>query len=283
VRKLRLESAIYIVATPIGNLSDITIRALEVLAGVDLIAAEDTRHTKRLLDHHGIKAKLISYHEHNEAEKAQSILEDVNNGRSVALVSDAGTPLISDPGHTLVGLAKSAGVKVIPVPGPSALISALCASGIPCGRFIYEGFLPVKQQARETFLERFRYEERTVVFYESPHRIINTLEVLSKLYPERILVIARELTKRFETITKGYVKELLQWTVDEEDQQRGEFVLILAGADLEENSADFASQDKLLQKLLKYLPPKKAVQIVAEVYSGDKKELYARAVELKNN
>lgn len=278
-----MESAIYIVATPIGNLSDITIRALEVLAGVDLIAAEDTRHTKRLLDHHGIKAKLISYHEHNEAEKAQSILEDVNNGRSVALVSDAGTPLISDPGHTLVGLAKSAGVKVIPVPGPSALISALCASGIPCGRFIYEGFLPVKQQARETFLERFRYEERTVVFYESPHRIINTLEVLSKLYPERILVIARELTKRFETITKGYVKELLQWTVDEEDQQRGEFVLILAGADLEENSADFASQDKLLQKLLKYLPPKKAVQIVAEVYSGDKKELYARAVELKNN
>lgn len=277
-----MESAIYIVATPIGNLSDITIRALEVLAGVDLIAAEDTRHTKRLLDHHGIRAKLISYHEHNESEKALSIVEEVKNGKSVALVSDAGTPLISDPGHALVGLAKSANVKVVPVPGPSALIAALSASGIPCGRFIYEGFLPVKQQARETFLERFRYEDRTVVFYESPHRVVDTLEMLARLFPDRVMVIARELTKRFETITRGKVKELMQWTIAEEDQKRGEFVLILAGADTLEKSADFASQDKLLQKLLKHLPPKKAVQIVAEVYSGDKKELYERAIELKN-
>jgi len=276
-----LESAIYIVATPIGNLSDITIRALEVLADVDVIAAEDTRHTRKLLEHHGIKAKLISYHEHNESEKAHSIIADVQNGKSVALVSDAGTPLISDPGHTLVGLAKANNVKVIPVPGPSALIAALCASGIPCGRFIYEGFLPVKQKAKDAFLERFRYEERTVVFYESPHRIVDTLEAINRLFPQRVMVIARELTKRFETITKGTAEALLQWSLSDDDQQRGEFVLVLAGADAEDRQVDLAAQEKLLQKLLEYLPPKKAVNIVAEVFSGDKKMLYERAIALK--
>jgi 16S rRNA (cytidine1402-2'-O)-methyltransferase len=282
VRVSYLESAIYIVATPIGNLSDITIRALEVLAGVDLIAAEDTRHTRKLLEHHAIKTKLISYHEHNETDKAHSIIADVQNGRSVALVSDAGTPLISDPGHTLVGMAKANGIKVVPIPGPSALIAALCASGIPCGRFIYEGFLPVKQKAKEAFLERFRYEERTVIFYESPHRIVDTLNVIGRMFPERLITIARELTKRFETITKGPAKMLSEWTQADEDQQRGEFVLVLCGADIEDRQIDMAAQDKLLKLLLVDLPPKKAVQIVAEVYSGDKKILYERAIALKN-
>ena len=276
-----MESAIYIVATPIGNLSDITIRALEVLADVDVIAAEDTRHTRKLLDYHGIKAKLISYHEHNEVEKAHSIIADVQNGKSVALVSDAGTPLISDPGHTLVELAKASKVRVVPVPGPSALISALCASGIPCGRFLYEGFLPAKKVAKDAFLERFRYEERTVVFYESPHRIVDTLEAINRLFPLRMMVIARELTKRFETITKGTAEALLQWTMSDSDQQRGEFVLVLSGADAEDRQADFATQEKLLEKLLVYLPPKKAVNIVAEVFSGDKKALYERAITFK--
>ena len=276
-----MESAIYIVATPIGNLSDITIRGLEVLRGVDLIAAEDTRHTRRLLDHHGITAKLVAYHEHNEAEKALYLIAEVQEGKSIALVSDAGTPLISDPGHVLVSLAKKGGVKVIPVPGPSALIAALSASGLPCGKFIYEGFLPVKQKAKRDFLELFRYEARTVVFYESPHRILNSLEILADLFPGRQMVIARELTKRFETITSGLTEELLSWTQDDDNQQRGEFVLALSGAARQGNE-DLLSQEKLLFRLLEYLPPKKAVQIVTEFYGGDKKSLYNKAVMVRN-
>jgi 16S rRNA (cytidine1402-2'-O)-methyltransferase len=277
-----LESAIYIVATPIGNLSDISIRALEVLAGVDIIAAEDTRHTRKLLEHHGITTKLISYHEHNESEKSLSIIVDVQNGKSVALVSDAGTPLISDPGHTLVSMAKAQGVKVVPIPGASALIAALSASGIACGRFVFEGFLPVKQKAKQDYLERFLYEVRTVVFYESPHRIVDTLGMISRIFPDRQMVIARELTKRFETITAGTAGQLLSAMLNDADQQRGEFVLILSGGEVSVEEGDFAEQERLLKKLLVHLPPKKAVQIVSEVYSGNKKTLYERAIELKN-
>lgn len=276
-----MESAIYIVATPIGNLSDITIRGLEVLRGVDLIAAEDTRHTRRLLDHHSISAKLVAYHEHNEAEKSLYLISEVQEGKSIALVSDAGTPLISDPGHTLVSLAKKEGVKVVPVPGPSALIAALSASGLPCGKFIYEGFLPVKQKAKRDFLELFRYEARTVVFYESPHRILSSLEALASLFPKRHLVIARELTKRFETITKGLTEELLSWTLTDDNQQRGEFVLVLSGAS-KQGDEDLLNQEKLLARLIEHLPPKKAVQIVTEFYGGDKKSLYNRAVSIRN-
>ena len=276
-----MESAIYIVATPIGNLSDITIRGLEVLREVDYIAAEDTRHSRRLLDYHGISAKLLAYHEHNESEKSQFIIDSVLEGKSVALVSDAGTPLISDPGHTLVSKAKLSGVKVVPVPGPSAVIAALSASGLPCGKFIYEGFLPAKQKAKRDLLVSFRYESRSVVFYESPHRILDSLEVLADLYPERSLVIARELTKRFETITNGLAKDLLLWTQEDEDQQRGEFVLILAGAQRQAD-VDVLSQEVMLKKLIEHLPPKKAVQLVVECLGGDKKLLYARAVEMRN-
>ncbi len=276
-----MESAIYIVATPIGNLSDITIRGLEVLRGVDFIAAEDTRHSRRLLEHHGISAKLVSYHEHNESEKALYLISEVQKGRSIALVSDAGTPLISDPGHTLVSLAKKEGVKVVPIPGPSALITALSASGLPCGKFIYEGFLPVKQKAKRDLLELFRYEVKSVVFYESPHRIVSSLEVLADLFPGRVLVIARELTKRFETITSGFTEELLSWTLADDDQQKGEFVLILSGASKQVDE-DLLSQEKLLSRLVEYLPPKKAVQVVTEFYGGDKKALYEKAVSIRN-
>lgn len=277
-----MESAIYIVATPIGNLSDITIRGLEILRNVDVIAAEDTRHTRRLLDHHGITATLIAYHEHNESDKALSLINSVRSGQSIALVSDAGTPLISDPGHTLVALAKKENVKVVPVPGPSALVAALSSSGLPCGRFIYEGFLPVKRKAKCDILEKFRYESRTTVFYESPHRILNTLEVLAELFPGRRLAIARELTKRFETITQGTVDELLAWTASDGDQQKGEFVLVLSGAD-EVYDEDVGSQEKLLVRLIEYLPPKKAVQLVVEFFGGDKKVLYEKAVRIKNS
>lgn len=276
-----MESAIYIVATPIGNLSDITIRGLEVLREVDIIAAEDTRHTKRLLEHHGVSAKLIAYHEHNEAEKSQYVIDLVLGGQSIALVSDAGTPLISDPGHTLVSLAKKSGVKVIPVPGPSAVIAALSASGLPCGKFIYEGFLPAKKKAKVDLLRSFRYESKTVVFYESPHRILNTLEVLAELFPGRQLVIARELTKRFETIASGSTESLLLWTKEDLNQQRGEFVLVLSGSPRLDDD-ERLNQEKLLVRLVEYLPPKKAVQIVTEFYGGDKKALYDRAVSLRN-
>lgn len=276
-----MEGAIYIVATPIGNLADITIRAIDILKGVDLIAAEDTRHTRRLLDHLGITAKLVSFHEHNEVEKSASLIRDVQEGRSIALVSDAGTPLISDPGHCLVSTAKAQGVKVIPVPGPSALIAALSASGLPCGRFIYEGFLPVKGKAKRAALELLRDEMRTVVFYESPHRIVSTLELLAELYPERNLVIAREITKRFETITQGLTVDLLSWTLNDLDQQKGEFVLILSGAS-KEVGVDEQNQEKLLRRLVEYLPPKKAVQLVSEFYGGDKKSLYNLAVSMRN-
>tara|TARA_R110001592_G_scaffold140266_6_gene361062 strand:- start:1014 stop:1892 length:879 start_codon:yes stop_codon:yes gene_type:complete len=281
VRMQSLESAIYIVATPIGNLSDITIRGLEVLREVDLIAAEDTRHSRRLLDHHGISGKLVAYHEHNESDKALFLISEVQKGKSVALVSDAGTPLISDPGHTLVSLAKKEGVKVIPIPGPSALIAALSASGLPCGKFIYEGFLPVKQKAKKDFLELFRYEARTVVFYESPHRIISSLEVMADLFPGRSLVIARELTKRFETVTIGFTEDLLAWTLADDNQQKGEFVLVLSGAS-KQGDEDLLNQEKLLSKLIGYLPPKKAVQIVTEFFGGDKKSLYDKAVSIRN-
>jgi 16S rRNA (cytidine1402-2'-O)-methyltransferase len=269
------------VATPIGNLSDITIRGLEVLREVDIIAAEDTRHTKRLLEHHGISTKLIAYHEHNEAEKSLYIIELVLSGKSVALVSDAGTPLISDPGHTLVSMAKKQGVSVIPVPGPSAVIAALSASGLPCGKFIYEGFLPVKKKAKSDLLESFRYESRTVVFYESPHRILNTLEVFAELFPGRQLVIARELTKRFETIASGSTDSLLSWVKGDDNQQKGEFVLVLSGAPRMDND-ELLNQEKLLSRLVEYLPPKKAVQVVTEFYGGDKKALYDRAVSMRN-
>lgn len=275
-----LESAIYIVATPIGNLSDITIRGLDVLKAADIVAAEDTRHTRRLLDHHGITATLIAYHEHNEGDKSHVLVDKVKEGQSVALVSDAGTPLISDPGHVLVALAKREGVKVVPIPGPSALVAALSASGLPCGRFIYDGFLPVKRKAKSDALEAFRYETRTVVFYESPHRIVNTLEVLAELFPGRRLAIARELTKRFETITQGVVEDLLAWTIEDSDQQKGEFVLILSGAD-ESCDEDVGTQERFLESLLAYMPPKKAVQLVVEFFGGDKKALYERSVEIK--
>lgn len=276
-----MESAIYIVATPIGNLADITIRAIEVLRNVDIIAAEDTRHTRKLLDHYGITTRLTSFHEHNESEKALFILSEVKAGKSIALVSDAGTPLISDPGHVLVSMAKTENVKVVPLPGPSALIAALSSGGLSCGRFVFEGFLPVKAKAKQACLEALRYEPRTIVFYESPHRIVSTLEILAEIYPLRRMVIARELTKRFETITQGTAEVLVEWTHQNQEQQKGEFVLLLAGSTEPSLDVNRVEQDALLSKLLALLPPKKAVQIVCETFNLDKKEMYDRAVAMK--
>lgn len=276
-----LESALYIVATPIGNLNDITLRAIETLKGVDCIAAEDTRHTKRLLDALVISAKMVSLHEHNEFERAASVLDKVVQGGSVALVSDAGTPLISDPGSILVRMARERGVKVVPIPGPSALIAGLSVSGADCRRFIFEGFLPVKTKARKDCLKRFERENRTVVFYESPHRIVDTLSDLVDLYPDRGLVLARELTKTFETVYRSTVADVQKFVLSDSNQQRGEFVIMLEGVEHELSAEDFEFAKTLMVELVDELPPKKAAAIVARVTSFKKNELYDMALALK--
>ena len=276
-----MESALYIVATPIGNLKDITFRAVDVLGGVAVVAAEDTRHTKRLLDSLNIRAKMVSLHEHNEFERADSLLERVLRGESVALVSDAGTPLISDPGYILVEKAKARGVKVVPVPGPSAITAALSVSGVACGKFIFEGFLPAKTKAKRERIAQYEQETKTVVFYESPHRILATLEALADIYPNRILGIARELTKTFETVLNGNTRELLELVSSDSNQQKGEFVLVLEGAEKVERAAIDLDVERLLGLLLVELPPKKASAIVAEVLGVKKKDVYQLAISLK--
>jgi 16S rRNA (cytidine1402-2'-O)-methyltransferase len=276
-----LESAIYIVATPIGNLSDITFRAIDVLKGADIVAAEDTRHTKRLLDHYGISAKMMSLHEHNESEKSDYIIDQVASGASVALVSDAGTPLISDPGYILVVRAKQRGVKVVPIPGPSAVITALSASGISSDKFIFEGFLPAKSKAKQEVLQSFITEKRTVIFYESPHRIMSTLEMMEDSLGGRILCVARELTKRYETIRYGSVEEVRAWMSEDLNQTKGEFVLILEGSKAPELSASDEQKMVLLERLLKEMPPKKASAVVSDVLGGSKKDIYGLALCLK--
>ena len=236
-------------ATPIGNLGDITLRAVETLNKVDLIAAEDTRHSQRLMSHLGVSTRLLSLHEHNEREKSQTIIDKVKEGQNIALISDAGTPLISDPGYFLVKLAQEQGVKVVPIPGVSAVVTAISVSGLPSDRFVFEGFLPAKSGNKQRVLELFKFESRTVIFYESPHRIVDTLETMITVFGEqRRLVLARELTKTFETIKGDSLGQLCEWVKNDANQQRGEFVVLLEGAvDIPEESV--VDQDKMLALL----------------------------------
>ncbi len=275
------EACLYVVATPIGNLDDITLRAIETLKKVDFIAAEDTRHSQKLMGHLGVNTRLLSLHEHNEREKSQALIDRVKEGQSIALISDAGTPLISDPGYFLVRLAREQGVKVVPVPGVSAVVTALSVSGLASDRFIFEGFLPVRSGAKMGRLEDFRYEGRTVIFYESPHRILDTLLAMREVYGgDRHVVMARELTKTFETIKGGSLSYLCDWVKEDRNQQKGEFVLLLEGAS-EVPEASVVDQDKMLTLLLAELPIKKASKIVSEVTGVNKKELYQRALEIQ--
>jgi len=278
---VNIEACLYIVATPIGNLGDITLRAVETLKKADLIAAEDTRHSQRLMNHLGVSSRLLSLHEHNEREKSQAIIDKVKEGQSIALVSDAGTPLISDPGYFLVKLAQEQGVKVVPIPGVSAVVTALSVSGLPSDRFVFEGFLPAKSGNKQRVLELFKYESRTVIFYESPHRIVDTLEAMLTVFGEdRRLVLARELTKTFETIKGDSLGLLCEWVKSDANQQRGEFVLLLEGAtDTPEESV--VDQDKMLALLIAELPIKKASKIVSEITGANKKDLYQRALEMQ--
>ena len=271
-----LTGILYIVATPIGNLQDITQRALDTFAQVDLIAAEDTRHSGLLLSHYGIKKPFFALHDHNEQEKAHILVEKLKQGSNIALISDAGTPLISDPGFHLVRQCREAGIRVVPLPGACAAITALCASGIASDRFCFEGFLPAKSKARKDKLENIVEEDRTLIFYESTHRILDTLEDMqSVLGEERYIVLAREITKTWETITGNTIKNLREWLLEDPNRTKGEMVLIVEGKPKSDNNDEISSQAvKALELIAEELPLKKAAAIVAELYGYKKNSLY---------
>lgn len=271
----------YVVATPIGNLADLTERAKQVLTSVDVIACEDTRHTAKLLQHLGLRKPLLSVHEHNERERVEQIARHLEQGQSMALVSDAGTPLISDPGYPLVQALRARGLNVSPIPGVSAIITALSAAGLPTDRFTFEGFLPHKSGAKREKLLAQEQEARTLVYYESKHRILDTLEVMADVFgAERQACVARELTKTFETFYHGTLPDILSQLQADADQQKGEFVVMIAG-NPDPAPASEVDSNKLFRLLLAELPPKKAAAIIADLTGENKKELYQKALEMQ--
>ena len=270
---------LYVVATPIGNLGDITLRALEVLRHADTVAAEDTRVTRGLLAHFGIATALFALHEHNERRAAEKIVDWIGQGKVVALVSDAGTPGVSDPGAVLVKRVREAGHAVIPVPGASALTTALSASGIDVDGVLFAGFLPTKGRERRERLAAFAAAPWAIVLFEAPHRIVASLADLHAALGEREVVIARELTKRFETIARMPLKDAAQWVAAHADRRRGEFVLVIEGRRVEAEST--TDPRKLLETLLAELPLKQAVSLAAKISGGKRNDLYALALELK--
>lgn len=305
------KGCLYLVSTPLGNLGDITLRAIEVLKSVDLILAEDTRHSQRLLQHFGIYKPCLAFHEHNERTKTTAIVHELQTGKTIALISDAGTPLINDPGYYLVRELKILGYPVVPIPGPSALIAALSASGLPTDRFCFQGFLPNKKSARRAELESLVLESRTLIFFEAPHRVQATLEDLMEFFGgDREAVIARELTKTFETIRLATLSELLTWVREDHHQQKGEIVLLVHGRrtaakrvtgnlsqdgmgegekeEWTEEGSDPAAHFiegealKILKILLAELPMAQAAHIAAKITGLPKRILYNKALELKN-
>lgn len=272
---------LYVVATPIGNLDDITARALQVLREVSLIAAEDTRHSARLMQHFGIGTQLAACHEHNEREQGSHFIARLLSGADVALISDAGTPLISDPGYHLVRNARAAGIRVVPVPGPSALITALSAAGLPSDRFIFEGFLPAKTAGRRARLEQVKQEPRTLIFYEAPHRILECLEDMQLVFGgERPALLARELTKTFETLKGLPLAELAAWVGADSNQQRGECVVLVAGWQAPEGEDALSTEAlRVLDLLLQDLPLKRAAALAAEITGVRKNLLYQAALD----
>lgn len=274
------EGVLYVVATPIGNLDDLSTRAAHILASVDAVAAEDTRHTSKLLRHLGVEQQLVSLHEHNESARVEQIKARLINGESVALVSDAGTPLISDPGFVLVRALREAGCKVVPIPGPCAFVAALSVAGLPTDRFIFEGFLPAKSGARKAQLEEGAQNRDTRVFYESPHRIQDTLQDIQTVLADRRVVLARELTKTFETLLDGTAEELLRIMAEDSNQARGEFVLMLAGNT--QNQDEQASQGQaLIEAILEEgVGVKTAAAIAHKIHGGGRKQWYQLALTL---
>jgi 16S rRNA (cytidine1402-2'-O)-methyltransferase len=278
-------NVLYVVATPLGNLRDITLRALDILASVDVIAAEDTRVTSKLLARHRIATRMLSLHAHNERRRAAEIVSLLGSGKSVALVSDAGTPAVSDPGAVLVRAVAQAGYVVVPVPGPSAVIAALSASGIAAPQWLFCGFLPAAATARRAALTRLSDYPGALVFYEAPHRIAATLDALvAVLGPERGLVVARELTKRFETIHRCRLGEAPAWLAADTDRARGEFVLIVdaPGATIQAGD-DADSHDRMLSTLLAELPVAQAVRLAVKLTGAPRNRLYERALKLSKD
>lgn len=277
--------SLYVVATPIGNLDDISARALRVLREVALIAAEDTRHSARLLQHFGIETPLAACHEHNERDQGGRFLARLQAGEDVALISDAGTPLISDPGYHLVRQARAAGFAVVPVPGACALIAALSAAGLPSDRFIFEGFLPAKAAGRRARLEQVSEEPRTLIFYEAPHRILECLQDMRDVFgSERPALLARELTKTFETLQGLPLAELCEWVAADSNQQRGECVVLVAGWQAPEGEGEEAVSAealRVLDLLMAEMPLKRAAALAAEITGVRKNLLYQVALERK--
>lgn len=269
-------------ATPIGNLQDITLRALETLRSVDVIAAEDTRHSARLLAHYGIRARLVALHEHNEQDAGRRLMEILRSGQSVALISDAGTPAISDPGAMVVHLARCAGIRVVPIPGASAVITALSASGLLTNGFMFVGFLPPRNTQRKQVVAALRDIPVTLAFYEAPHRILESMaDLASGLGGARNVTIARELTKTFETIHTCRLEEAVDWLKSDPNRQRGEFVLLVEGASEAASQAIPDHARRTLEILLAELPLKQAVKLAAEISGAKKNALYDLALTLK--
>jgi 16S rRNA (cytidine1402-2'-O)-methyltransferase len=267
-----MPGTLYIVATPIGNLDDISLRALEILKSVDYIAAEDTRHSRKLLNHFGINTSLKSLHNFNEERRSKLLLHDLTNEKNIALISDAGTPLINDPGFEITRLAHANDIKVAPIPGPCALISALSVAGLPTDSFTFLGFLPPKKGARQKKLAACTTEKRTLIFYESSHRIVAaTHDMVTIFGPDRYAVIAREMTKTFETIHGDTLANLHLWLQANPKQQKGEFVILLHGAPKKIAQTMTPEADRVLKILTSKLPPKLAIELTAEITSLRKK------------
>lgn len=273
---------LYVVATPIGNLQDITFRAIEVLKKVDRIAAEDTRHTAPLLKHFSIDKPTISIHEFNERERLAIVVDFIHEGNSVALISDAGTPLISDPGYHLVKEALATGINVVPIPGPCAAIAALSVAGLPTDRFTFEGFLPAKQEARKHRLEELLHESRTMIFYEAPHRLVSSLQSMLEVFgDERLVVVARELTKIHESVMASPLPDLIQHYETHESQQRGEIVLLVAGVNEAAAESKEVIPEDVLDILLEELPLKQAATLASKITGERKNVLYEMALAKK--
>ncbi len=273
---------LYIIATPIGHLQDISYRAVETLKQLDFIAVEDTRHSKILLQHYAITTPVMAFYQQNERNKTHYLLQQLKQGKSIGLISDAGTPLISDPGYYLVKQAHQQGIQVIPIPGASALITALSVAGLATDKFMFEGFLPRKTEARLKYLKTLVYQQRTLVFYESCHRIIATIDDMQQIFgQQRQAVILRELTKTFETIYANSLENILLWLQQDTNQQKGEFVIVVAGNAIAPDLS-LVSVEQLLPMLLQHLSVKQTVQISQQLFDLPKKQLYQQAVKLKS-
>ena len=283
MQKAGTAGVLYIVATPMGNLLDMTLRAVEVLKNVDRIAAEDTRHSAPLLKHFAIHKPILSMHEFNERERLKIIMEQLYNGESIALISDAGTPLISDPGFHLVREAKKQGIQVVPVPGPCAAIAALSVSGLPTDKFIFEGFLPAKMEARRHRLTQLLHEINTMIFYEAPHRILSVLQTMAEVFGnQRRAVIARELTKIYESVLSDSLSDLILYFENHETELRGEFVILVQGINEEQSETKEVVPEDVLDILMKELPLKQAAALASKITGERKNVLYEMALTKKS-